>query len=230
MIRLPAFFIAVLIAIGTQVHAASFNCAKAHKGYEALICANQELSRADDALSDAYRRAHAALSLVGTEKEAKKSQNRLEKEQKEWLKTRIPKCPDVDCLQMEFQSRITTLRSYDPGYAARTQAPVVKAHSKAQTVTSPPSVLPLKPQLPERKLSANPQASASLKLPVRSKPAPDQPQTFSTTAVTTPPMAKTTDANTTHADSPSAMPSKSDFFALAFVLIVCIVSWKRSRA
>jgi uncharacterized protein len=230
MIRLPAFFIPLLIAIGTQIHAASFNCAKAHKGYEALICANQQLSRADDVLSDAYRRAHAALSLVGTEKEAKKSQNRLEKEQKEWLKTRIPKCPDVECLQMEFQSRITTLRSYDLGYAARTQAPVVKAHSKAQIVTSRPSVLPLHPQLPERKLSASPQASASSELLVRSEPASEQPQTFSTTAVTTPPMANTKDANTTHADSASAMVSVSDLFTLVGVLLGCYFIWKKCIA
>ena len=226
MIRLPAFFIAVLIAIGTQVHAASFNCAKAHKGYEALICANQELSQADDALSDAYRRAHAALSLVGTEKEAKKSQNRLEKEQKEWLKDMHIQCPDVDCLRIEFQSRITTLRSYDPGYAARTQAPVVKPHSKAQIITSRPSVVPLKPQLPE----ASPQPSASLELPVRSKLASEQLQTFSTTAVTIPAMTKTKDTNTTHAGSASAMVSMSDFFTLVGVLLGCFFIWKKCIA
>jgi uncharacterized protein len=200
MIRLPAFFIAVLIAIGTQVHAASLNCAKAHKGYEALICANPKLSRADDALSDAYRRAYAALSLVGTENEAKKSQNRLEKEEKEWLKTRISKCPDVACLRMEFQSRITKLRSYDPGYAARTQAPVVSA-LKAQIVTSPPSVMLLNPQLPEAKLSADPQSSATSDATVRSEPASEQPQT-------------------------SATPPISDFFTVVGVLIGCCIIWK----
>lgn len=95
MIRPLAVFIASLIIIGTEVHAASFDCARARRGYEALICANEELLTADDVVSEAYRKAQAALSLRGSGKEVKKERQRLQKEQQGWLKTRlfqVPQC------------------------------------------------------------------------------------------------------------------------------------------
>jgi uncharacterized protein len=107
-----ALLISAFIGIGSSIHATSFDCRKAHRGYEALVCANKELSKADDALADAYHRAHGALASIGSQKEAKKAQDRLEKEQKEWLKTRLSKCPDVDCIQKEYQLRLVTLQSY----------------------------------------------------------------------------------------------------------------------
>lgn len=127
-----ALAVAAWIVIVPLMHAASFDCSKAHRGHEALICANQELSKADDALADVYRRAHGALASVGPQKEAKRAQQRLEKEQKEWMKTRQSKCPDVDCLQREYQLRLATLRSYlpDEAGAARpipTNPPVAEA-------------------------------------------------------------------------------------------------------
>jgi|ERR1035437_9055594 uncharacterized protein len=76
--EIRAVAIAALIAIGQSLHAASFDCAKARRGYEALICANQELSKADDALADAYHRAHGALASIGSPKEAKRAQQRLD--------------------------------------------------------------------------------------------------------------------------------------------------------
>jgi len=148
--------IAILIASGTEVQATSFDCAKAHRGYEALICANQELSKADDALADAYRRAHGALASIGPQKEAKRAQQRLEKEQKEWLKTRQSKCPDVDCLRREYQLRLATLQSYVPGEttAEQLQAPPPSASSSqvpeaAITATEVNPQPPSNPQQPE---------------------------------------------------------------------------------
>lgn len=150
-------------------------------GYEALICANQELSKADDALADAYRRAHGALASIGPQKEAKRAQQRLEKEQKEWLKTRQSKCPDVDCLRREYQLRLATLRSYVPGETTAAKPrdenppavqvplpPSAGSNQVSEAATTTKEINPLPPSNPQQ---PEPQNAP----PVRSEPLPEVP-------------------------------------------------------
>jgi uncharacterized protein len=46
-----------LLIIAENIDAASFDCGKATSEVEKLICGNEELSRLDDSLSEAYQEA-----------------------------------------------------------------------------------------------------------------------------------------------------------------------------
>jgi len=179
--RIRAIAIAALIAIGQSIYAASFDCAKARRGYEALICANQELSKADDALADAYHRAHGALASIGSPKEAKKAQQRLEKEEKEWMKTRLSKCSDVECLRREYQLRLATLRSYVRGETTAAQprdenppavqAPLPPPTPSSQVPVGATSAKEVNPQPPSNSQPLEPQSTP----PVRPEPPSEEP-------------------------------------------------------
>jgi uncharacterized protein len=51
---LGTFFV---LTIATNMHAASFDCGKAASEVEKLICGDDELSKLDDSLSEAYQEA-----------------------------------------------------------------------------------------------------------------------------------------------------------------------------
>ena len=166
--------LALASALAVDMTGASFDCAKARRGYEALICANVELSKADAALVDAYQRAHDALSSVGSQKEVKKAQRQLEKEQKEWAKTRQSKCPDVDCLRSEYQLRLATLRSYVSGNTP--EALPRDANPPAVQATLPPSTSSNQPPEPAIAEQVNPQPPSSSQQPEpQSTPPPQEP-------------------------------------------------------
>ncbi len=158
-----------LLAAGlaSSARAASFDCAKAHRGVEALICASPELSKADDVLADAYHRAHGALSLGGTAKEAKDAQKRLDKEEKEWIKRR-GKCPNVDCLRTEYLARIATLRSYFPAQVAETRPATAIAPVETAPVPSPLASAP-NPEPVSQEASSNPTQPSSQEAPTSSQ-------------------------------------------------------------
>src|SRR5215472_14292419 len=65
---IPGFFIVALAFIGTS-QAASFDCAKAQTKVEKLICSNPTLSKADDALAAAYKKAMAAAATTTEQNE-----------------------------------------------------------------------------------------------------------------------------------------------------------------
>ena len=132
----------LVMALGAPIclHSASFDCSKAHRGYEALICANPALSSGDETLNAVYRKTQAALSLVGTEKESKKAIKHLQDEEKDWLKKHLSKCSDANCIQFEYESRIATLERYIRLAEAATTPPEGIAKSGPRRDGSPNAV------------------------------------------------------------------------------------------
>lgn len=81
-------------------HAASFDCAKATNKVETMICADAELSKLDEEMHSAYRRAQ----LNGQQADA------LLQQQKAWLQERN-RCADVVCLKKAYKGRLQKLES-----------------------------------------------------------------------------------------------------------------------
>jgi uncharacterized protein len=86
-------------ALCVTSQAASFDCEKAISKVEKLICSNNDLSRLDETLSNAYRQA------------VEKSENKkkIAKEQRQWLKDVRNLCQDVNCLSAAYQERTSNL-------------------------------------------------------------------------------------------------------------------------
>lgn len=90
--------VAGVAALSSSLQAASFDCVKAAKNIEKMICANGSLSSLDDQLSIAYKKAFETAS----------DKRSLRQEQLSWLKKRNT-CEDVACLSQSYQSRIALL-------------------------------------------------------------------------------------------------------------------------
>jgi uncharacterized protein YecT (DUF1311 family) len=93
----------------TFLFPASFDCNKAKTDVEKLICSNEELSKLDEELNEAYKK---ALSFIIDKKE-------FNQEQLKWLKQRsdcFAKCKDcmpiAECLSMKYQYRTAYLNFY----------------------------------------------------------------------------------------------------------------------
>jgi uncharacterized protein YecT (DUF1311 family) len=90
--------------------AASFDCAKATRAVDRMICADPELSQSDADLAQAYKAALAA---------AHSNQDRatLRDSQRLWLAKRDPKCLRMvpagaaECLKTEYATRLAQLRT-----------------------------------------------------------------------------------------------------------------------
>jgi len=95
------------ILIAVPAAAASFDCAKARTVAERLICSTPELSKADEAMAIAYRRAIATAAKLAIPERTSLKDNQVS-----WLKDRLGKCPDVSCLKSAYRYRIETLRFY----------------------------------------------------------------------------------------------------------------------
>jgi len=190
--RLAAIVLLTFVVQGRAT--TSINCAKAHRGYEALICANEELSKADDALADAYHRAHGALASIGSQKEAKKAQQQLEKEEKEWLKKRLSKCADVACLRDEYQLRLATLRSY-----VRDEKVTVLPQSANRPAVQGESPL----AAPSDELIATATAAAQI---TPSQLVPEPPEAQSTELLSVPPRPLTDRTQPPTASAPVSQP------------------------
>jgi len=81
--------------------AASFDCTKAATKSEQLICADQQVSGADEKLAEVYRRVLEQSS----------DPEELRKDQRNWVKTQRDVCPDAACLLKAYQARISALEA-----------------------------------------------------------------------------------------------------------------------
>jgi len=93
------FYIILLTMISLNIHAASFNCAKATTSIEKMICSNTQLSDLDELLVVSYKKAMARTQ----DKQSFKS------EQQQWLKFTRNICQDVECLKDAYTIRISEL-------------------------------------------------------------------------------------------------------------------------
>jgi len=91
-------FIAASVFLPHPSHAASFDCAKVQTSVEKNICADPDLSAADTALMNSYKKALSASS----------NSESLKAEQRQWMKTRDA-CADLACLKKAYQERISAL-------------------------------------------------------------------------------------------------------------------------
>jgi uncharacterized protein len=97
---LSALLISVLVAVApATTGAASFSCEKASSRIEKMICANEDLSAADEVLSSLF---HALLSACD-------DKAKLRREQLAWLAER-DRCSDVACFSTAYEGRIQAMR------------------------------------------------------------------------------------------------------------------------
>jgi uncharacterized protein YecT (DUF1311 family) len=90
----------VWLALGCSVHAASFDCAKAHAPIEIQICTNAALSKLDEEMSSVYRRAMAYVIDPVT----------LKTEHGQWLKVR-DQSSDKELIIQQYQERILSIQA-----------------------------------------------------------------------------------------------------------------------
>ena len=89
----------IVFAWVTQIHAASFDCAKAETTVELAICAKDELSNLDSQMMQSYD-----STLANT-----KDPNSLKSKQRLWLKNIRNNCSNSDCLINVYRKRIEEL-------------------------------------------------------------------------------------------------------------------------
>lgn len=87
--------------LSNSLLAASFDCAKAARAIEKMICSDPVVSQMDSDLGAAYKTA--------MNKAADKTA--LKKEQRLWLKTKLNTCKDTNCLLSAYSQRIAQLSS-----------------------------------------------------------------------------------------------------------------------
>ncbi len=97
------FVVALLILClpGTNVFAASFDCATATTFQEQTICKSPELSHLDQEMATIYQ---AALSTSPRPEQIKD-------EQRQWLAIRSQLCADAACIKTSLEYRIRELQS-----------------------------------------------------------------------------------------------------------------------
>jgi uncharacterized protein len=110
----PGIFL-LLIVPGT-IHAASFDCLKASSAAEKIICSNDELSKLDESLNEAYLQ---ALKRADMKEQTIKSQ-------KLWLKNERNVCRNVECVKKTYERRINELSILPPK--------VSKSHVPAESI------------------------------------------------------------------------------------------------
>lgn len=98
--NLSALLLLLALAVPTpfEVHAASFDCAKAFTNVEKLICKTPILSRSDEELSAIYKQA-VAVAFIADD---------VKKEQRKWI-ARRNNCTSVQCLAEEYETRCLVL-------------------------------------------------------------------------------------------------------------------------
>ena len=91
--------IGILCMSSPVTFAAGFDCAKAGSVVEKLVCSDNELSKADEALPAIYSRA-----LAGSAKPAE-----FRKEEIDWIRTKRDSCLNRECLADAYKKRIEVL-------------------------------------------------------------------------------------------------------------------------
>jgi uncharacterized protein len=100
--KIVMFCLCALIAIfviPSVIFAASFDCGKATSEIEKLICSNDELSKLDESLNEAYLR---ALNRTDIKEQTIESQ-------RQWLKNERNVCQNVGCIKSAYETRIKEL-------------------------------------------------------------------------------------------------------------------------
>ena len=87
--------------------ATSFDCAKAKTKTEKLICADPALSKSDDAMAAAYKKALGVASQFAPD-----DVKQLRADQRAWLAVRVSDCEDPKCIDTEYQGRSRALSYY----------------------------------------------------------------------------------------------------------------------
>lgn len=90
-----------------QCFAASFDCAKATKTIEKLVCSNEELSILDQKLSVVYSRSIAESA----------NRSEMTNDQRRWLRDIRNTCVDVPCAIEAYTKRLTDLEKISGAYA-----------------------------------------------------------------------------------------------------------------
>lgn len=98
-LKIVAGIIYSLLFLLTTAQAASFDCRKAKTEVEKLICSNEELSKLDESLNEAYLR---TLHRTDIRQETIKSQ-------RQWLEYERNACQDVVCIKNAYETRIREL-------------------------------------------------------------------------------------------------------------------------
>lgn len=94
-------WIAILLCITSiYAHAAGFDCGKATTNIEKMLCADPEISALDEQMATAYQ----------TTLEKTDDRKTLEAQQLQWLKGVRNACTDIDCLNLAYPGRISTLK------------------------------------------------------------------------------------------------------------------------
>lgn len=88
-----------IFVIPSVIFAASFDCGKATSEIEKLICSNDELSKLDESLNEAYLR---ALNRTDIKQQTIKSQ-------RQWLENERNVCQNVECIKSAYETRIKEL-------------------------------------------------------------------------------------------------------------------------
>jgi len=99
-----ACLLAVLLWSVVPAAAQSFDCAKASKPDEVLICQNRQLSALDEQMSSLYFRLRNRLAAA--------ARNRIEADQSAWLQQRYGCGSDVGCIKDLYDRRISQLANY----------------------------------------------------------------------------------------------------------------------
>lgn len=105
--RTLTVFLGIVLWLYSSAHAASFDCSKASSRVEKVICTNEELSGLDEDLEFSYRM--ILESLVFAYETIEK--DRIQAEQRKWLKKDRDVCPDVACLHLAYEARIRHLNN-----------------------------------------------------------------------------------------------------------------------
>jgi uncharacterized protein len=84
--------------------AASYDCTQARTPPEIAVCANPELSQIDEDLANLYRTLLNELPA--------RQADRMQQDQRSWLKARNSCGADVRCLKARYQERLARLNEY----------------------------------------------------------------------------------------------------------------------
>lgn len=96
--------------------AASFDCQKASRSIEKMICSNDELSSLDEKLSVVYARSIAASADKGAEVSA----------QRQWLRNYRDRCDNSACAIDAYKKRLAVVERYSGGYAEIPDSGLIK--------------------------------------------------------------------------------------------------------
>jgi uncharacterized protein len=117
-----------LLMLAGNVHAASFDCGKATTDVEKIICGDDELSKRDDSLSEAYQEA--------LKSEARKTQpeDKIIESQRQWLKKVRNRCQNAACLKKAYETRIRELGWFRGGGTVTAPKPVSGAYARTDLI------------------------------------------------------------------------------------------------